>query len=92
MTNSLMVGAWTEYKSSIPAEAKKVFDDAFEGFVGVQYTPIAYATQVVSGENYSFFCNAIGVYPGAISFPALIDIYKHPNEKPHLTQIRRLDQ
>ena len=36
---------------------KEVFEKAFEGFVGVTYTPKRASTQVVNGTNYRFFCD-----------------------------------
>lgn len=91
MTNSI-TGGWTDYTCPISKEAQKAFDKAFEFFTGVKYTPVAYASQVVNGVNYSFFCNALGIYPGAIGYPALVDIYQPFEGDPHITQIKPLKQ
>ena len=53
-----LLGGWNEYSCDISENAQKVFDNALEDLDGVLYTPVAVATQVVSGTNYSFFCNA----------------------------------
>ena len=53
----MLVGGWSGYSSEISAEARKSFEEAMEGFVGVHYQPVAVAQQVVAGMNYSFFCN-----------------------------------
>ena len=55
----MLVGGWTDYSCEISAEAKKSFDEAMKGLVGVTYTPVAVASQLVAGMNYSFFCNTV---------------------------------
>lgn len=51
-----MVGNW-EVKVAVDAMPQKVataFGKVFEGFVGAQYTPIAYlGSQIVNGENHA---------------------------------------
>ncbi len=76
---STRVGGWTTYSCDMSEEALKVFEKAFKGFVGVSYTPVAVATQVVEGTNYSFFCNAKGAYPNAPNEAAIVDIYQPLN-------------
>lgn len=71
---ALMLGGWTEYRS-LSEEDQKVFDKALNGLVGVQYTPIAVATQVVNGVNYSFFCNAQIVIPNSPNQAAMISVH-----------------
>jgi hypothetical protein len=89
MNTDVIPGGWTAYSTQISDEAKKAFETAFKGFVGVNYTPLAVATQVVAGTNYSFFCNAKGVYPGAINEGAMILIYSPAGGKPHIVSITR---
>jgi hypothetical protein len=88
---STIPGGWTPFSTTISAEEKAVFDKAFQGFVGVQYDPLAVSTQVVSGTNYKFFCNSTVVYPNAPTIPALVIIYTPFQGDPHITEIRRLD-
>jgi hypothetical protein len=53
-------------------EAQSAFDKAMEGLVGVNYTPLALlGTQLVSGTNYSFLCEAAVVYPDAQPYYAV---------------------
>ncbi|CAG9297074.1 hypothetical protein [Celerinatantimonas diazotrophica] len=85
-----MMGAWSEYHKLSP-EDQKVFDEGMEGFTGVGYSPVAVATQVVNGENYSFFCNATLVSVGEEHFPAMVDMYKKPSEKAEITKINQLE-
>ena len=65
-----------------------MFDKVFEHFVGCKYDPLAVATQVVSGTNYSFFCNAKGVYPDALNQGAIVNIYQPIQGDPHITGIK----
>lgn len=58
-------------------------------FVGVDYVPLAVATQVVSGINYRFFCNAKGVYPGSTNDAAMVQIYQPLDGEVHITSINR---
>jgi hypothetical protein len=89
MTTDVIPGGWTAYTTAISSDAKKVFETAFKGFVGVNYTPLAVATQVVAGTNYSFFCNAKGVYPGAVNEGAMVDIFNPLQGEPHITSITK---
>jgi hypothetical protein len=89
MTQNVIPGGWTAYSCQISNDAKNAFDEAFKGFVGVDYTPVAVATQVVAGINYSFFCNALGVYPGATNEGAMVLIYSPAGGKPHIVSITR---
>jgi len=84
----VMVGAWTPYHTELSQEAKEVFHVAFKGFNGINYTPFAYATQVVEGTNYRYFCNAKGVYPNAINEVALVEIYQPMNGVAYITEIK----
>ncbi len=86
-----LLGAWGGLSFTITPEAKTVFDQALEGLVGVQYTPLAFAIQVVAGLNYCFLCEGKVVYPGQPAFAALIYIYApFDGSKPHITDITRI--
>jgi hypothetical protein len=69
-------GGWTEYGSKISADAMLAFKEALGGLIGVNYTPLAVASQVVSGINYRFLADAQVVYPDAPHYAAFIQIYK----------------
>lgn len=88
MAEKAITGGYSRFTTRISKKASKVFDKALQGLVGVGYTPLAVSTQVVAGTNYRFFCNARGVYPGALNEGAILDIYKPLKGPPHLTQIR----
>ena len=80
-------GGWTHFNFNISHEARKVFETALHGFVGVGYKPLAVATQVVAGTNYCFLCEATVVYPGATPYAAKVYIYQPLQGAPHITQI-----
>ena len=90
-TSPIKLGAYSDYSCNISPEAQKVFDTAFTGFVGVRYTPIAVATQVVNGTNYSFLCNSKTVYPLTTNKAAIVNIYQPLNGGPHISEIRRFE-
>lgn len=73
---SILAGGWSTFTCDISKEAFDAFDEAMEGLLGVDYTPVAVAQQVVAGMNYSFFCNAKVVYPEAPNQAAIINIFK----------------
>ena len=88
MPESTILGGWTTFSCKLTKEASQVFETAFKDFVGVVYSPVAFATQVVSGTNYSFFCNAKPVYPNAPNQAAMVNIYQPLEGPPHITEIR----
>jgi hypothetical protein len=81
------LGGWTTYSDEISAEAKKIFDTALGSLLGVKYTPLSVASQVVAGTNYSFFCNAQGAYLNAPNNGAIVSIFNPLDGTPHVTQI-----
>jgi hypothetical protein len=85
------VGGWSTYNSEITDEATEVFETVTQGLVGVSYEPVAFATQVVAGTNYSFFCNAKAVVPSAPNKAVLIDIYQPLEGSAHITHIRTIE-
>jgi len=87
MSTENILGGWSEYTAPISAEDMKVFNEAVQGLLGVHYTPVAVAKQVVAGMNYSFFCNKKGVYPGALNEAATVLIYFPPSGTPHIVSI-----
>ena len=84
-------GGWTPYSTPLSVEAQKVFDSVIKGLMGVHYTPLAFATQVVQGINYRFFCNAQGVYPNALNEATIIQVYKLLQGEAHITSIKKVD-
>jgi hypothetical protein len=92
MSNTSVVpGGWDDFSFTITPEAKKVFDQALNGLTGVQYTPLAFAIQVVNGLNYCFLCGGQIVSPVGTEFVALIYVYAPREGAPHITGIKRLN-
>lgn len=56
----MVPGGWS-VQIPVSDENRKVFDTAFEGFVGCTFEPIAVATQVVNGINYIFIAKSTTV-------------------------------
>ena len=46
------------------------------GLVGVGYTPLAVASQLVAGRNYLYAANAKVVYPGSEHYPVFVKVYQ----------------
>jgi hypothetical protein len=84
-------GGWTDWNFAISKEAQQVFDAAVKGLLGVQYTPLAFATQVVAGTNYCFLSKAKVVHPIAPERVVKLYIFQPlptaPETKPHITEI-----
>lgn len=69
-------GGWTNFNFDLTNEAKAVFAEALEGFVGQKFTPFAFATQVVAGTNYSFLCEAQLVVPDAPTRATKVHVFQ----------------
>jgi hypothetical protein len=87
------VGGWKlTDDGALTEEAQSAFDKAMEGFVGVNYTPVALlGTQVVSGMNYSFLCEATVVYPDAQPYYAVVTVYQDTQGKAEIRNITAMD-
>ena len=87
------VGGWKQTEDiRITEEAQGAFDKAMEGFVGVNYTPVALlGTQVVSGTNYSFLCEATVVYPDAQPYYAVVTVYQDLQGKAEILNVVAMD-
>lgn len=83
-------GGWTGWNFNIDAAAKKIFDEVKKP-LGVDYTPIAVATQVVAGANYSFLSKGKVVHPeAATDIVVKIHIFKPLSADPYITEIVRV--
>lgn len=83
-------GGFTSFRE-ISSEEKALFAKALDNFVGVGYTPLAVATQVVNGMNYAFFCNSRIAVPGVESYNSLVIIYKPISGEPILKEIKKVN-
>ena len=71
-------GGWeTVEDGEITTELQELFDKATEELEGVDYTPVKLLeTQVVSGTNYKFLCDATVVSPDAETKQMIVTIYQ----------------
>ncbi|MDC1105216.1 hypothetical protein OAT16_00825 [Prolixibacteraceae bacterium] len=89
MAHSNCCGGYTPYKKDIPKEVMNAFKEAMEGLVGVGYEPLCYASQVVEGTNYCFFCNATLVIAEPMTYPAFVEVYKPLEGRACITHISK---
>lgn len=71
----IAAGAWTPWHFELSADAHKVFHEVTGHLIGVKYSALAFATQVVAGLNYSFLAKARVVHPGAPERVVVIRAY-----------------
>ncbi|GMV30118.1 MAG: hypothetical protein AMXMBFR59_22430 [Rhodanobacteraceae bacterium] len=81
-------GGWSNFDFTLSPEAKNVFDTAFDGLLGVKYTPFAFATQIVNGTNYSFLCEAQYMTRYPVENAVAAEVYQPLEGKPHIVAIR----
>lgn len=86
-----LIGGWTKFHEPGNEEIK-IFEEAFEGFIGVEYTPVMVKSQIVNGVNYIYIADAIGIFRGAIPYKAQVSIYKPIQGKAMLTNIVKIDE
>jgi hypothetical protein len=86
-TSLVNTGGYSSWNFTISPEAAATFKAAKQ--LGVDYTPLAFATQVVAGLNYVFLCKAVAVSPKAPQRAVKVYIYQPlPGQgDPHITQI-----
>jgi hypothetical protein len=87
------VGGWTLTEdAAVSGEAQGAFDKALDGLVGVSYQPVALlGTQLVSGTNYCFLCEAAVVYPDAQPYYAIVTVYENLQGEAEIRSIVTLD-
>lgn len=70
-------GAWSQPQTpDVTEDARKAFDKATEGLLGVKYEALALlSTQLVSGTNYCLLCEGTTVAPGEPSDLYLVKVY-----------------
>lgn len=86
----MLVGGWAKFRQIIDGE-QELFNKALNGLRGVAYEPFAVSTQIVSGMNYKFLCNATTVTNPPRDFLAEVIIYQPQNGDPIINRITELD-
>ena len=69
-------GGWSAFSCDISKEAREAFDEAMAGFIGVRYSPVAVAQQVVAGTNYAFFCNTVSSTNPPQRSVAIVEVFQ----------------
>jgi predicted secreted protein len=85
----LAPGDWKPFAEP-DGNALTAFNEAAESVRGVDYTPLLAASQTVNGTNFAFIANAKVVSPGARAYGVLLLIYKEPNKKARLLEIKKI--
>ncbi|MCL2020019.1 MAG: hypothetical protein FWG70_09710 [Oscillospiraceae bacterium] len=86
----MFLGSFTK-SVAMSDDAQKVFDKALESLSGVSYEPLAYATKVVNGIVYRFFCSAEVVVPEAKPFDAYVFVLVPPGGEPTMFDIKQIN-
>lgn len=87
--SAVMPGGWTNFNFTLTPKAHEVFKKAVH-LVGVGYTPLAFATQVVAGTNWCFLAKGAVVVPGAPEIAALLYVFEPLKGDPYLTEIKQI--
>ena len=87
-------GGWeTVEDGEITTELQELFDKAMEELEGVNYTPVKLLeTQVVSGTNYKFLCDATVVSPDAETKQMIVTIYQDLQGNVEILDIQDAEQ
>ena len=86
----IAAGAYSAYTCKISKDAEKSFKKALEGIIGVSYSPVAVAQQVVAGINYKFFCNTKAAVRYPLYGAAIVTIYQPLDGPAHVTNIEEI--
>jgi hypothetical protein len=85
-----MPGGWSDW-NEVTQKEKDVFDSAISTIVGVKYTPLFFASQVVAGTNYCFLAKGVVMNKEQTMIVASVHIYKPLSGMPHVTEIHRIN-
>lgn len=85
-------GGWTNYRD-VKEQDQALFTKVMSHLLGVKYTPLRVATQIVAGTNYRFLCEAETITHLTYEYHVLVYIFKPlpgTKEDPYCTNIVRL--
>ena len=88
-----MPGGWSQAESPmIPDELDRLLDEAFEGMLGTDYSPVALlSNQIVAGTNYCILCEQTIVYPNADPEYVFLYLYEDLDGNAQITDIARYE-
>ncbi len=75
MSQNATFGGWTDWTFAPDAESKKIFEQTLGNLKGVKYRLVASATQVVSGMNYAFLCEARTITAEPLAYIVVANVY-----------------
>ncbi|HRN16378.1 MAG TPA: hypothetical protein PLF38_04905 [Xylanibacter oryzae] len=90
--SSIKYGGWTNNRE-LTDDDTALFTKVMGHLLGVKYTPLRVATQIVAGTNYRFLCEAQTVTHLSCEYHVLVYIFKPlpgTKEDPYCTNIVRL--
>lgn len=87
--SAVMPGGWTNFSFTLTPKAQEVFKKAVN-LIGVAYTPLAFATQVVAGTNWCFLAKGAVAALGAPEIAALLYVFEPLEGSPYLTEIKQI--
>lgn len=82
MSNQVL-GGWSNFDFTLTPQAKDSFEAAMSPLFGAQYTPLAFASQVVAGINYCFICEVQYATLPTNENAVLVYIYQPLDGRPH---------
>jgi hypothetical protein len=85
---AVRVGAWSPFEKAKDDDPD--FKDAFDGLLGVGYTPLLVTTQLVNGKNYIFLANADVTSPESVPYSVLVRVYKGHDVKARIVNFTSL--
>lgn len=85
----ILTGGWERAASPVLSdELKTLFAQAFEGFTGTAYTPVAYlGSQVAAGTNHRFLCRSKAATPDVKEFYAFVYLHAPLEGKAEIKEI-----
>lgn len=90
-----LMGGWqdnAEQPNMLSDKEKEIFEKAFEGLVGVSYTPVAtLATQVVAGTNYAFLATGTAVTANPVTHLYIVKVYADLQGNVELSNVCGID-
>jgi hypothetical protein len=89
-TEATALGGWTEWNFTPGHQDIAAFKEATQGYVGVGYTLVASASQVVNGTNYAFLCEARSVTLNQRVYLVVINAFQPIGGKPTITDIKKV--
>jgi hypothetical protein len=88
MSQNTIIGGWSAWSFKPDAAATQVFENSLGKLLGVKYTLVAAASQLVNGTNYVFLCEAEMVAPAGIDYIVVANVYQPLQGEPHISGIK----